>query len=95
MHAEDRPEDPISEIVTGDNDVAITCNGQVFHAAYDITPEGYINMTIQDDAGTALNTTVDEATFTYAVQDERFPGFTVQAVNLNNEIAMGVFAWYF
>jgi len=99
MHAEDRPEDPISEIVTGDNDVAITCNWQVFHAAYDITPEGYINMTIQDDAGTALNTTVDEATFTYAVQDERFPGFTVQAVNLNNEIAMGVFAgnvtWYF
>ncbi len=99
MHAEDRPEDPISEIVTGDNDVAITCNGQVFHAAYDITPEGYINMTIQDDARTALNTTVDEATFTYAVQDERFPGFTVQAVNLNNEIAMGVFAgnvtWYF
>ncbi len=99
MHAEDRPEDPISEIVTGDNDVAITCNVQVFHAAYDITPEGYINMTIQDDAGTALNTTVDEATFTYAVQDERFPGFTVQAVNLNNEIAMGVFAgnvtWYF
>ena len=99
MHAEDRPEDPISEIVTGDNDVAITCNGQVFHAAYDITPEGYINMTIQDDAGTALNTTVDEATCTYAVQDERFPGFTVQAVNLNNEIAMGVFAgnvtWYF
>ena len=79
--------------------MAITCNGQVFHAAYDITPEGYINMTIQDDAGTALNTTVDEATFTYAVQDERFPGFTVQAVNLNNEIAMGVFAgnvtWYF
>jgi Lipid A core - O-antigen ligase and related enzymes len=96
--AEDMPEDPISKIVT-EEDVAITYYGEVFHVSYRFTEEGYVNVEIYDDAGEAINSTLDEATYTYTIQDERFPGFTVQAVNLNEEVAVGVNAdnklWYF
>lgn len=96
--APDVPEDPISSIVT-DSDVDITYQGEGFHVNYEVTPEGYINMGIYDDSGETINTTLDEANYLYTVQDERFPGFTVQAVNLNEEVAVGINAdnklWYF
>ncbi len=99
FNAQEKADDPISEIVTGDEDVAITFQGQVFRTSYDVSDEGYINVHLYDGNHEPVNSTFDEATYTYAVQDERYPGFTVQAVNLNQELALGVFAgnvtWYF
>lgn len=99
FNAPDGADDPISEIVTGDEDVAITYYGQVFHTSYEVTDEGYINIYMYDDEGQTINSTVDETNFLYTVQDERFAGFTVQAVNLNEELALSVYAgnvtWYF
>lgn len=97
--APDVTEDAISEIVTGDEDVAITYRGNVLHASYDMTGEGYINMYLYDDEQQTINSTVDEASFTYYIQDERFADISVQAVNLGNEVALSIHAdnitWYF
>lgn len=99
FNAPEGADDPISEIVTGDEDVAITVQGQVFRTSYDVSQDGYINVHLYDGSGEPVNSAFDEASFTYTVQDERYPGITVQAVNLNEELALGVFAgnvtWYF
>ena len=96
--ASDVPDDAITKIVT-EEDIAITYHGEEFHAAYEVTEEGVINMSLYDGQGQNINNTLDEANYLYTVQDERFPGFTVQAVNLNEEIAIGItadnIAWYF
>lgn len=96
--ASDAPEDAISQIVT-EGDIAITYQGEVFHTGYELTEEGDINVFMHDGNGQDINKTLDEASYTYVVEDGRFPGFSVQAVNLNEEIALGVnadgMAWYF
>lgn len=99
FQAPDVTEDAISEIVTGDEDVAITYLGEEFHVSYESTDEGYVNIYITDSDGQNIECTFDEASYTYVVADERFPGFSVQAVNLENAVALGVNAdnitWYF
>ena len=96
--AQEAPDYAISKIVTED-DIAITYQGEVFHIAYDITEEGAINVSLTDDAGEIVNSVFDEDNYTYHVSDTRFPEFYVQAVNLNEEVAMNVYAdhinWYF
>ncbi len=91
-------EDAISKIVT-EEDIAVTYRDEVFHTGYEITEDGDIAIILQDDAGQELEHTFDETSYTCIVNDERFPGFSVQAVNMNEEIALNVFAdninWYF
>lgn len=98
FNAQEASEYAISKIITED-DIEIIYQGEGFHIAYDITEEGAINVSLTDDAGENLNYTFDENNYTYTVDDARFPGFTVQAVNLNEEVAMNVYAdninWYF
>ncbi len=92
------PDDAISQIVT-EEDIAITYQGEVCHISYDVEEDGFINIAISDDAGQTLNSTFNENEYIYTVEDERFPGFSVQAVNLNEEIVLNVLAdninWYF
>lgn len=96
--ASDVPDDAITKIVT-EEDIAITYHGEEFHTAYEVTDEGVINMSLYDGQGQSIQHTLDESNYLYTIQDERFPGFTVQAVNLNEEIAIGItadnIAWYF
>jgi energy-coupling factor transporter transmembrane protein EcfT len=96
--ASDVPDDAITKIVT-EEDIAITYHGEEFHTAYEVTDEGVINMSLYDGQGQSIQHTLDETNYLYTIQDERFPGFTVQAVNLNEEIAIGItadnIAWYF
>lgn len=91
-------EHAISKIVT-EEDIAVTYLGEGFHTKYELTDDGQINVSMYDDANESLNYTFDESSYTYIVDDARFPGFSVQAVNLNEEIALNVFAdninWYF
>lgn len=93
------PEDTISEIVTGDDDIAITYLGQEFHASYDVTAEGYVNFSMYDQDGQPIESTFDEANYLYMINDGRFPGFSLQAVNLDETIALAInaggFTWYF
>ncbi len=90
---------PISKIVTGDEEVVITYMQQEFHVSYDIDDAGNINVSIMDADKQMINSTLDGETFTYAIQDARFPDFAVQVVNLEDEIAINVKAdyrdWYF
>lgn len=92
-------EDAISEIVTGDEDVAITYLGEVFRVAYDVSEEGYVSIYLNDGDGQSLGCSYDEASGMYIVDDGRFPGFSVQAVSLAEDIALSVNAdniiWYF
>ena len=96
--ASETPDHAISKIETKD-DIAITYQGEVFHTIYDTTEEGYISVSLYDDKNESINHTFDENNYLYVVDDPRFPGFTVQAVNLNEEVALGVVAdnitWYF
>lgn len=96
--ASDVPEDAISQIVT-EGDIAITYQGEVFHTGYGVTEEGDIHVFMHDDDNQDIDSALDEASYTYVVEDGRFPGFSVQAVNLNEELALGVNAdnkiWYF
>lgn len=97
--AVDRVEDPISEIITGDEDVTIKYLGEEFHIAYDVDANGYITVSIQDKDGAQIANTFDEQAYNYTITDARFPGFTVQVVNLDEQITMYVradnFDWYF
>lgn len=97
--AVDRVEDPISEIVTGDEDVAFTYLGEEFHLAYDVDENGYISVSLKDGDGEQIASTFDEQSYTYTITDERFLGFLVQVVNLDEQITMYVradnFDWYF
>ncbi len=90
---------PISKIVTGDQDVAITYMGQEFHMAYDINEEGNIAVLLKDGNGQDIPNTVDQASFTYTVADGRFPDFLAQVVKVEDQIAVLVRAdykdWYF
>lgn len=90
---------PISEIVTGDEDVAITYLGQEFHVAYEIDEIGNIAVSIKDGNGQDIANTLDQQSFMYTIADERFPGFIVQMVKIEEEIAVLVNAdyreWYF
>lgn len=96
--ASETPDHAISKIETKE-DVAITYQGEVFHTRYEITEEGYISVSLYDDENESINHTFDENNYLYVVDDPRFPGFTIQAVNLNEEVALGVVAdhitWYF
>ena len=96
--ASETPDHAISKIETKE-DVAITYQGEVFHTRYEITEEGYISVSLYDDENESINHTFDENNYLYVVDDPRFPDFTVQAVNLNEEVALGVVAdhitWYF
>lgn len=98
FHAPPIPDDAISQIVT-EEDIAITYMGEVCHISYDIAEDGYIDIAIVDDEGQTLNSTFHESEYMHTVEDERFPGFSVQAVNLNEEIVLNVLAdninWYF
>ncbi len=89
----------VSKIVTGDEDVAVTYLGQVFHVSYDVNESDYVTVSIYDDAQQAIETVMDNETYTYTVSDERFSGVAVQLVKLNDEIGLDVKAggidWYF
>lgn len=105
--APDAVEDAISQIVTGDEDVALTYQGEEFHVAYDVNEEGYVTVYMYDKDQQNVNYVLDDQTYIYNIDDPRFPGFTVQAVRLQGDndaqdegqIALDVkadnFDWYF
>lgn len=99
ISAPDVAEDAISQIITGDEDVAITYLGQVFHVSYELDAEGYVTVSMYDDDQQEISSSYDSENFIYTVADERFGGFAVQVVKLNDEIALDVKAdnidWYF
>ncbi len=92
-------DDPISKIVTGDSDVAITYKGEVFHVSYEIDENNNIPVYFFDDDNQTIDTSLDTTTYIYTVEDARFAGFTIQVVKLGENIALDVkiddFDWYF
>lgn len=99
FEAADVAQDAISEIVTGEEDVAFTYLGQTFHVSYVLDENGYISVKMVDGGGQEIVNTLDSETSTYIAQDERFPGLAVQVVRLEEEIAIDVKMdgrdWYF
>lgn len=96
--APDLAQDAVSEIVTGDEDVAVTYLGNVFRVSYEVYDDGYVLHMVDDD-GQELSNTLDEQNYLYSITDERFLGVTVQVVNLNEQVALAVNVdsrdWYF
>lgn len=99
FHAVEPMPNPISEIITGNEDVAVTYLGQEFHMAYDIDETGNIAVSIKDENGQDIPNTFDQQNFLYTIADERFPGFLVQVVKIEEQIAVLIRAdnrdWYF
>ena len=95
----DKTEYPVSRIDTGDEEIVFTYMGQEFHISYEIDGDGNIYVSMLDGNKQRVNNTLDSANLIYAVQDERFPDFSIQVVRLNEEIAIDVKAdyrdWYF
>lgn len=99
FHAAEPVPDAISEIITGDEDVTVTYLGQEFHVAYNIDESGNLSVSIKDGNGQDIANTFDQENYAYTVTDERFPGFFVQMVNIEEQVSVLVRAdnidWYF
>jgi len=96
--APDVVEEAVSQIVTGDEDVAVTYLGNEFRVSYEVYDDGYV-LHMLDADGQELSSTLDEQNYIYTILDERFTGTTVQVVNLNDQVALAVRVdnrdWYF
>lgn len=96
--APDVAEDAVSQIITGDDDIAVTYLGNEFRVSYEVYDDGYV-LHIMDTDGQELQSTLDEQNYIYTILDERFAGTTVQVVNLNDQVALAVRVdnrdWYF
>ncbi len=99
LKAKTPEEHMITEMVTGDEDVAITYFGQTLHLAYELNAENNLKVFMQDDAGEDVEAVFDGDNYLYVMKDERFTGITIQAVRFEDEIALCVNAdardWYF
>jgi len=98
--APDVADDAISEIVTGDDDVTITYLGEKLHVSYEPLDDGTVNVFMLDDEGKTVESALDESGSTFWLNDERFPGFYVQVVQMQDDsIGINVLAdninWYF
>lgn len=89
----------ISEIRTGEEDVAIVYRGEEFHVAYSIDEEEYIRVSMYDGGGREIESGLDPDESLYTVYDSRFEGFTVKAGTIEGDIALLVHAdgldWHF
>ncbi len=82
----------ISEIKTGEEDVAITYKGEVFHLSYSIDEGEYIRVGMYDGNGQEISSSLDKQNNLYTVNDSRFHGFTVKAGTLEGEVSLLVHA---
>lgn len=99
FHAVEPAPNAISEIITGDEDVTVNYLDQEFHTAYNIDENGSITVSIRDGNGQDIANTFDQENFAYTITDERFPGFFVQMVKIEEQPSVLVRAdnrdWYF
>ena len=93
-------DDGISEIITGDEDVAITYHGETFHVAYEQQDDTNVELSMTDDEGKDVPYQLEEESGQYVLADERFPEFRVQLAQMGDSgIGIDVIAdgydWYF
>ena len=65
-------DDGISQIITGDDSVAITYHGETLYLAYEQSEDGSVLLYLGDASGNQVASELDEATVTYKIMDERF-----------------------
>lgn len=78
----------ISQIQTGDKDVAITYRGETFCAAYSIDEEEYIQVSLYDGSGQEISSSFQREENLYIVNDSRFDGFTVKVGTIDGDVSL-------
>ncbi len=91
----------LTSIKTLDEEVVITYKEKNLHGIMEYNSAvGTFDVRFNDDAGNKVETVADTTALTFTLQDERFPGFVVKPVMLNEtqlgfELKIDGHGWYF
>lgn len=94
-------EHAVSKIVTGDDNVCLTYNGNDFYTYFNENGDGTIDLHVTDASGAEISYIADEYNYKMTITDERFKDVTVQPVLLEEggaltlEVTMDGHEWQF